>query len=270
MWDNKRDIPIWEYLGWTFLIAGGSYSFVLWGINSKLYIRNWFRIVVALVDTLIGTFSPMYGAYLVLKRHQKVKGLKEFAMSILRIENVKKTIIVTLLFCIPLLLITIMVGTRTDSSLFLFVPAIILMVFAGGVEEVGWRGFLQPALEKRLPFIFATLSTAGAWMLWHLPLWLIEGTSQADFKLFPYFINLIADSFILAAIYFLTKSVMGCIFYHAWGNAIGAIYEWDVFASYPIHKLLLGYYAVMIAIVIILRLHHKHYENQLHTEHKKL
>lgn len=262
MWDDKENIPIWEYLGWTFLIAGISYGFVIWGISLELYRSNWFRITVGLADTLIGTFSPMYGAYLVLRRHKKVKGIKEFAKVMFRMVNVKKTVVVTLLFCMPLLLITIVIGTRTASSLLLFVPAIILMVFAGGVEEVGWRGFLQPALEKRLPFVLATLSTAGVWMLWHLPLWLIEGSSQADFRLFPYFLNLIADSFILAAIYFLTKNVIGCIFYHAWGNAIGAIYEWDVFAAYPIHKLLLVYYFVMIVTVIILQKHHKYGKSQ--------
>lgn len=254
MWNEKERMPLWEYLGWTFLIAGLSYSLIIWGSNYQVFTGTVWKVIIILVDTLIGTFSPMHAVYIVLKRHGKISGVKEFITRILYVANIKRTIGITLLFCLPLLIVTMVIGNRIDSPWFMFLLAIPIMILAGGVEEVGWRGFLQPALEERLPFIVATLATAGFWMLWHLPLWLIDASSQAGFAFEPYMLNLIADSFILATIYMLTKSVVPCIFYHAWGNAIGAIYDWNIFATHPINKILLIYYCIMISITIVIRI----------------
>ena len=52
-------------------------------------------------------------------------------------------------------------------------------VVLGGLEEVGWRGYLQPLLQVRYPGVTAALVVGAVWSLWHAPLFLLEGTSQA-------------------------------------------------------------------------------------------
>lgn len=42
----------------------------------------------------------------------------------------------------------------------------------GGNEEPGWRGFLQPELQKRFNPLSAALIVSVFWSLWHLPLYL--------------------------------------------------------------------------------------------------
>jgi membrane protease YdiL (CAAX protease family) len=42
----------------------------------------------------------------------------------------------------------------------------------GGNEEPGWRGFLQPELQKRFNPLVAAIFVAVVWSLWHLPLYL--------------------------------------------------------------------------------------------------
>jgi membrane protease YdiL (CAAX protease family) len=42
----------------------------------------------------------------------------------------------------------------------------------GGLEEPGWRGFLQPELQKRYSPLVAALIVSVFWSLWHLPLYL--------------------------------------------------------------------------------------------------
>lgn len=42
----------------------------------------------------------------------------------------------------------------------------------GGNEEPGWRGFMQPELQKRFSPLTAALIVSFAWSLWHLPLYL--------------------------------------------------------------------------------------------------
>jgi len=56
-------------------------------------------------------------------------------------------------------------------------PAFLLTFFLtaftqGGNEEPGWRGFLQPELEKSINPLTAALIVAVFWSLWHLPLYL--------------------------------------------------------------------------------------------------
>lgn len=42
----------------------------------------------------------------------------------------------------------------------------------GGNEEPGWRGFLQPELQKRFSPLVAAVIVSLFWSLWHLPLYL--------------------------------------------------------------------------------------------------
>jgi membrane protease YdiL (CAAX protease family) len=42
----------------------------------------------------------------------------------------------------------------------------------GGMEEPGWRGLLQPELQKRFSPLVAALIVSAFWSLWHLPLYL--------------------------------------------------------------------------------------------------
>jgi len=65
-------------------------------------------------------------------------------------------------------------------SVFIFPVYWLFMVFGGGgQEEIGWRGYILPHLEKRFGTIWGSLILSIVWALWHLPLWLIPGTSQS-------------------------------------------------------------------------------------------
>jgi membrane protease YdiL (CAAX protease family) len=45
-------------------------------------------------------------------------------------------------------------------------------VAQGGNEEPGWRGLMQPELQKRFSPLVAALIVSVFWSLWHLPLYL--------------------------------------------------------------------------------------------------
>lgn len=59
---------------------------------------------------------------------------------------------------------------RAEPPVFegLLVAYLAVVVVGAFVEEIGWRGFLQPALERRLPLLLAAAVTGVAWAAWYL------------------------------------------------------------------------------------------------------
>ncbi len=55
---------------------------------------------------------------------------------------------------------------------------VILIVFAGLGEEFGWRGYLLPRLQRGHSALAASLIVGVLHSLWHIPLFLVEGTAQ--------------------------------------------------------------------------------------------
>ena len=53
-----------------------------------------------------------------------------------------------------------------------------LWVVAG--EEFGWRGFLLPRLRRKLRPLAAIVVVAAVWGAWHLPMFFVEGSPQAQ------------------------------------------------------------------------------------------
>lgn len=65
------------------------------------------------------------------------------------------------------------------ASPWLVVPQLLVMLVAGGgQEELGWRGWLQPALRARAGRWRAPLILGVIWFCWHLPLWWTPGAIQ--------------------------------------------------------------------------------------------
>ena len=52
------------------------------------------------------------------------------------------------------------------------------MIIVGLFEEVGWRGFALPRLQRRLDAIWAALVLGVLWALWHLPELISDPTRQ--------------------------------------------------------------------------------------------
>lgn len=71
-------------------------------------------------------------------------------------------------------------GQSTEfGSLPLVVWWIVNLGFYGVGEEVGWRGFLQPRLEKRHSIVAAAGLVSLPWAAWHLPLFGITPSYRA-------------------------------------------------------------------------------------------
>jgi membrane protease YdiL (CAAX protease family) len=55
---------------------------------------------------------------------------------------------------------------------------IFLLIYIGLGEEIGWRGFALPRFQESLGSLGGSIATGIFWALWHLPLFLMPGSSQ--------------------------------------------------------------------------------------------
>lgn len=104
--------------------------------------------------------------------------------------------------------------------------ALFAMLFVSLGEEPGWRGFLLPALRRRRGLLPASLVLGAIWMLWHLPVMVVE----FPLAVMPAFaLNVMAASVVLAWLYERSGgSTFLCMAMHAVVNTIGAgwVFQW--------------------------------------------
>jgi membrane protease YdiL (CAAX protease family) len=66
------------------------------------------------------------------------------------------------------------------------IPVFIIMMMIGGplAEELGWRGLLLEAFQKKWSVVVSTLVLFLVWWLWHLPMFFLPGTTQYNWGFF--------------------------------------------------------------------------------------
>ncbi len=100
------------------------------------------------------------------------------------------------------------------------VTYVVAIFFAASLcEEYGWRGYALPRLQARFGSAGMSLVLGTVWALWHIPHFLIPGSSQVGLAFSPYMLDLISQSFILALLYSRTRgSVFIAIVHHGVDN----------------------------------------------------
>ncbi|SHF22580.1 hypothetical protein SAMN05443144_106163 [Fodinibius roseus] len=87
------------------------------------------------------------------------------------------------------------------SSLGTYLVALFMFAIKGPIEEIGWRGFALPLLQRKMSPLWAGLLIGIIWGFWHLPAFLLSGTPQSAWSFSDFFIGTIALSIIATALY---------------------------------------------------------------------
>jgi membrane protease YdiL (CAAX protease family) len=156
-------------------------------------------------------------------------------------------------------------GPTVDWSglepLYSVVPMILMLtVFAGMGEEFGWRGFALPRLQARYSALVSSIIIGVLWGLWHIPLFLVEGTTQYNWRLdaglipavLGYTVFIIAWSIQDTWVFNNTKgSVLLAAVLHGAGNAWLGGYI-DVYRGYWGGVVTFMVVSVVVSIIIVL------------------
>ncbi|MFV0392919.1 MAG: CPBP family intramembrane glutamic endopeptidase [Coprobacillaceae bacterium] len=207
-------MSIKKYLFFTFLLSHGCW----WSIiiaNQFGYLK--YGTPISMLLYLLGAWSPsIFGIR--YKMSNSNLTIKMIVKDILHFRQPPIFYIMLLVSCLsfyitPLLLNEITLGL----PVYITILAIPVMMFGGGLEELGWRN-LQLQLEKRLSFFLASFITGCIWISWHLPLFLINGSEQSKMNPISYIIYMFGFAFLLGAISRITKSVWLCALFHCLMN----------------------------------------------------
>jgi len=110
----------------------------------------------------------------------------------------------------------------------LFVPLLLYMLICTGLaEEVGWRGYALPELQRRHTAEKASWLLGIGWGLWHLPSVLIGPYLQGNLQiglvvpvLLALTVGIVGWTIVITWIYNHTQSVFWIIVLHGWNNTV--------------------------------------------------
>jgi membrane protease YdiL (CAAX protease family) len=104
------------------------------------------------------------------------------------------------------------------------ISAFVMSLLSNPWEEVGWRGFALPRLQKSHNALTATLAVGVLWGLWHLPLFFWTGNPMSDYPFLAWFIGTVAVSFVYTWLYNSAKGgLLVVTLFHVLGNTFGVI-----------------------------------------------
>ena len=190
-------------------------------------------------------FGPAVAALITL--HKKAP-LRDYIKHCFTFEQKFSHYAIFAVFFVWRFLLLMTVGDRVEGST-LYLPLLVLPIclFTGGFEELGWRGFLQPQMESKLHAVPAAFIFTAYWTIWHVPLFFLPIDPRAPFEIFFMLGFFMTSAFTIAAIYKLTNSVLLCVLFHTWGNALTS-----TFMPGPNWQTILGFSLEWLAAMIIL------------------
>lgn len=123
------------------------------------------------------------------------------------------------------LVLFVVFGGGFDRAGVLPAAAIPAVAFAtlvrGGLEEPGWRGVGLPVLQRRIGAFQASIVIGVIWALWHVPLFLMPGSSQAGTPFALYAAVVVGVSIITTWLYNAAGGrVLVAIVFHTLSNAV--------------------------------------------------
>ncbi|MEO1773246.1 hypothetical protein JZO67_005230 [Enterococcus sp. 665A] len=215
-----------RYLTLTFAISWSCWLLVVFLIKTA-GIELFSPIGLSLYS--LGAASPMFSAWIVQRKYASKEEYHQFKHGI---ANIKQPISAYLLvgflawaFCFfPVLLGT----SKQVAPVYVALQQLPIMIFfGGGLEEVGWRGYLLPEMQKKYSRFISTCFVAAIWLCWHLPLWLVTGSGQDRMNFLVFALWVFSLALLLTLIWNKYQSTLLCILLHAGFNSFSNVYPPD-------------------------------------------
>lgn len=215
----------------SFIFVTFFYSWTLW-LLMILSARD--LLPFRFPTNFLGSFGPLAGAFFTTAVIKGWKGLKQILISMVSFRSSLSSYLFSIFFIILIYALTSVITFLLEPEFFKsgsipsaqeMVIYFFLIAVVGGPlgEETGWRGFLQPELMRRFSPAKTSLIIATIWLVWHLPLFWLEGAAQEGNSILYFAVSVIAMSFLFTWLYLKTKgSLFFAILFHTMINYVSA------------------------------------------------
>jgi len=217
----------------NFFIITFAFSWLLW--LPQVLKFNGFPDLPDIVGLpgMFAPFGPFVAAFYLVWREKGSAGVRAFWKRGWQI-NFKKIWLLLAVLIGPVIafltfgILTVLQGSFSwdyGISPAMVIPVFLLIYFTNALpEEYGWRGYALEPLQRRTNPLYASLILGAIWALWHLPLFFMEGTTQAAIPMYQYFLQTIVLAILYTWLYNNTGgSVLIAVIFHAVANTSAAV-----------------------------------------------
>ena len=113
-----------------------------------------------------GLSSAIWGGYVSIRYHHS--SFKQLVRDFFQVKQPLSNYLLVLIFIGLDFLPMVLSGGAIIQAWYLPIVLFCKALVFGGIEEIGWRYFFQPALQEKLTYLVSTLFTFLAWSLWHI------------------------------------------------------------------------------------------------------
>lgn len=255
-----------------FLIITFLWSWIFW-IIGLFYLKRGISqetINSFLILFFLGVYGPSISAIITTSIYSGFKGvldlLKKILIWKLPLKNYLFVIFAPLFFVsIGIILYSLFVGNigYFEPLAFFSIPTILWAgLYAGPLgEELGWRGFLLPELQKKFSNLKSAIYIGIIWFTWHIPLFwapfgtLVSGDTFSFLPIVIYFIMLICLSIMITWLVINSKeSVLIAILFHLSINAgIALLFFPELNLTFKIVHLLSSIPMIIFIVILIVK-----------------
>jgi membrane protease YdiL (CAAX protease family) len=210
---------VWAFFALTFAIAWG-------GMGLTLMFQEAVEAALGPMGAthplfILAVWAPAISATLLVLRQDGLPGLGRF-LSRLLLWRAPVGWYLLLLVGLPAIsfLGAAMGGTLTRDALVQpplseLLAMVGFMLILGPMEELGWRGYALPILQRAMAPVWAGLLVGGVWALWHVPAFFLSGTPQSSWQILPFLLGATAVSVILTGFFNAARgSILVAVLFH--------------------------------------------------------
>lgn len=223
-----------KYINFFLLVSFG-YSWFIWG---SLY---WWTDLPIMAIVISGAFGPSIAGFLTMYRLRGGEGVTHLFRKSVQFQMSWKAYAIPFLL-VPFLFLVAYWWTDRSGALLVrepwwIVPYFFYMLVLGGTlqEEYGWRGYLLDALQSRLSPLLASLSLGVLWVMWHIPLFFMAGTGQANLSFWAYGLAVMAYTILMTWVYNgSSRNLWSAFLMHTMFNVMFVMVGFEAESGYPI------------------------------------
>jgi uncharacterized protein len=197
-----KKFPFISYCILAFGISWAGWSVLIFTNTAPDFFNPW---------KLLAAFGPSLAGLLILGMHSGKEGLRQVWKQLIQVRVGWVWYLISLagpplLMLVSLWIHMLLGGTglafNDPAELYRVIPVFLLVLFFSVLgEEIGWRGFALPWLQKRFNALGSSLILGLIWFLWHLPLFWLPGDFHQQLPLAWFLLQTVSITVLYTWIY---------------------------------------------------------------------